>query len=288
MARIALYRHRANQLQRRYCPTMSQNLLNLSYTVIHNSIQFKMDKIADVFIHGLPYFTVFRRYNSPYEIVLEDMKGETYVHKDQTVRESLQAALCLSHEHAAQLYTHSAHSYRHNAALCPFATNLAELRWSDIQDHYGAVFVDFGGILLEFQEVCAQYAHQGQAQQPCRQEQPPCTPPQKQKPKVAPNAPRRSALKNEIIYHDSPSSSQETQYSETEEPWSILVPITEESLIPRIHRAGGWWCVCEEKEEEDTHEDDTNFIVLRNGTRIRKIQTKQPAKQNTHKKQKCH
>lgn len=278
---------------------MSQNLLNLSYTVIHNSIQFKMDKIADVFIHGLPYFTVFRRYNSPYEIVLEDMKGETYVHKDQTMRESLQTVLCLSSQHASQMYTNSAHSYRHHAPVCPFATDLADLRWTDIQDLYGAVFVDFGGILLEFQEVCEQYAkaqqpfgqaeqaQQAEAQQPFGQaeqeqpfgqaeqpfgQEPPRTPPMKERRREAPNAPQRRQVKNEIIYADSPSS-QDLQ----DEPWAVLIPITEESLVPRIPCKWN----CEEKEEESAEEDDTHFIVLRNGTRIRKIQT-----QKSQKKQK--
>ena len=257
-----------------------QNLLNLSYVVINNSIQFKMDKIADVYIHGLPYFTVFRRYNSPYEFVLEDMNGDTYVQRDQTVRESLQAVLCLSPQHAAQLYTNSAHSYRHNAPLCPFASDLADLQWSAIQEHYGAISADFGGVLLEFQESCEQYAKTKE------QQEPPRTPIKQEKPRVVPDAPLRNKPKNVIVYDN---SSQETQYSETiqEEPWSVLIPVTDESLVPRITHDPHWICYCEfvgeEEQEEDQDQDqakqpfgqDADFTVLRNGTRIRKIQTKQ-------------
>lgn len=255
----------------------TQNLLNLSYVVINNSIQFKMDKIADVFIHGLPYFTVFRRYNSPYEIVLEDMKGETYLHKDQTVRESLQAVLCLSPQHAAQLYTTSAHSYKHHAPLCSLAFNLADLRWSELQDHYGAVFVDFGGILLEFQEVCERMRAQQEPEE--KEQEPPRTPIRPRAPKVVPNAPHRPA----------PVPKNETIYPETlqEEPWSILIPVTDESLIPRIAHTRDWVCYCECKEddEEDTQyqDSDGDFTVLRNGTRIRKIQTKTTSAQKRQK-----
>lgn len=247
-----------------------QQLLNLSYVVINNSIQFKMDKIADVFIHGLPYFTVFRRYNSPYEFVLQDMNGDTYVHKDQTVRESLQAVLCLSPQHAVQLYTNSAHSYKHHAPLCPLAFNLADLRWSELQDYYGAVFVDFGGILLEFQEVCEQYAQSQEVQEPPR------TPIKKETPRTVPNAPLRPApapiLKNEIVYGDSIQ----------EEPWSILIPVTDESLIPHIAHTRDWVCYCEE--DNQYQDSDGDFTVLRNGTRIRKIQTKTTSAQKRQKR----
>jgi len=288
MNRLAIYMSRETttnimsyaQQQQEQQEQEQQTLLNLSYVVINNSIQFKMDKIADLYIHGLPYFTVFRRYNSPYEFVLEDMNGDTYLHRDQTVRESLQAVLCLSPQHAAQLYTHSAHSYKHNAPLCPFASDLADLQWSAIQEHYEAISANFGGVLLEFQDSCEQYAKTKE------QKEAPHTPVKQEKPRVVPDAPLRTKPRNVIIYDN---SSQETQYSETiqDEPWSVLVPVTEESLVPRITHDRNLICYCECKEEDDQddqEEQEQDFTVLRDGTRIRKIQTK--SQQVSQKRQK--
>jgi len=122
--------------------------MSLSAMVLNNTIQWKMDKIADVSINGLFYFTIFRRFNSPYEIVVEYENGDTYLQKDGTIRQSLQRVLCLSKEQITSLYTTSVYSYKHHGAI---DLDVVDQRWSAIQRDYGAVLLNLGGILEEFQ-----------------------------------------------------------------------------------------------------------------------------------------
>jgi hypothetical protein len=121
---------------------------------VNGQLTYKLDIIATVNINGQKYFNVFRRYNSPYDYVIEDASGDHYCHKDYTVRESLRAVLCLSKEAADHIYTKTATSYKHNAPVPSMPTDIADMRWSQIQQLYYAVDVDFEGILEEYAQVC--------------------------------------------------------------------------------------------------------------------------------------
>lgn len=132
----------------------NQKLLNLSQLVVNGQLTYKLDLIATVNINGQKYFNVFRRYNSPYDYVIEDANGDHYCHKDYTVRESLRAVLCLSQDASHRIYTKTANSYKHNAPVPSMPIDIADMRWSQIQQLYYAVDVDFGGILEEYQQVC--------------------------------------------------------------------------------------------------------------------------------------
>jgi hypothetical protein len=128
----------------------NQNLMRLSQLVVHDTIYYKLDKIAEISIHGMLYFTVYRRYNSVYEYILEYINGDYYLHKNGTVRESLQKVLSLSEEQIRQLYTHQAFSYKYNAMIETMSKDLADDTWYHIAKKYGAVSVDFRGVLDEF------------------------------------------------------------------------------------------------------------------------------------------
>lgn len=129
----------------------NQNLMLLAQTVINQEIHYKLDKIADIYIHGLLYFSVFRRYNSVYEYILEYVNGETYLHKNKSIRESLRTVFSLSKEQIAPLHTSYFYSYRHTAFL--EKVELADRTWTDIWKSYGAISVNFEGIFSDFQRV---------------------------------------------------------------------------------------------------------------------------------------
>lgn len=124
----------------------SQHLVQLSQMVINGEITHKIDQIATIYINGRHYFNVFRRYNSPYNIVIEDMNGDIYLHQDHTVRTSMKTVLCLPDYEAGNIYTLNTTSYKHNGPPPSTDWDIADMRWSEIQAKYHAVSVNFGGI----------------------------------------------------------------------------------------------------------------------------------------------
>ncbi len=116
----------------------------------------KLDFLGTIHIYGIHYFNVFRRYNSVYEIVLEDFHGDFHFHKDYTIRQSLQHILCLSNEQMEGIYTRYATSFKHGS--CPMTSmhDAPNMHWSELQQQWQAAALDFGGILEEYHRSCEQ------------------------------------------------------------------------------------------------------------------------------------
>jgi len=116
----------------------------------------KLDFLGTIHIYGVHYFNVFRRYNSVYEIVIEDFHGDFHFHKDYTIRQSLQHILCLSNEQMEGIYTRYATSFKHGS--CPMTSmhDAPNMHWSELQQQWQAAALDFGGILEEYHRSCEQ------------------------------------------------------------------------------------------------------------------------------------
>lgn len=113
------------------------SLYELSLMVINGNIVSKMDHIATVYIDGRCYFNVFRRYNSDYNIIIEDYNKDIYIHQNYKVRESLNTILCTEDVH-----TISATSLIHNGpAPC---AEIADMTWTEVHNRYQIVSVNFG------------------------------------------------------------------------------------------------------------------------------------------------
>lgn len=127
--------------------TRNTHLADLSLMVdgAGNVIQ-KLDTIATIHINNRFYFNVYRRYNSPYEIVIEDYNMDIYLHRDYTIRKSLQTVLCLTDYDASLLYTLNATSLKHNSPIPSSDWDIADLQWSEIHAKYQGIIVNFGGI----------------------------------------------------------------------------------------------------------------------------------------------
>ena len=128
----------------------NERLIDLSKMVIDGTIAYKIDHIATVNINGRHYFNVFRRYNSPYNIVIEDNNTDIYLHQDNTIRESLQTVLCLPDWETDNIYTWTATSYKHNGPVPAISCDIADMRWSEVHNAYYAINVNFGGIFNDF------------------------------------------------------------------------------------------------------------------------------------------
>lgn len=131
----------------------SEKLITLSQMVINNQITYKLDFIASVYINGSHYFNVFRRYNSPYNIIIEDMRGEFYYHKNNTVRLSLQLILCITKSASDNIYTESVISYKHTSPVSSVSNDIVNMRWCEVATAYGAISVNLKGILNDFHSI---------------------------------------------------------------------------------------------------------------------------------------
>jgi hypothetical protein len=128
----------------------NERLIDLSKMAIDGTIAHKIDHIATVNINGRHYFNVFRRYNSPYNIVIEDNNTDIYLHQDNTIRESLQTVLCLPDWETDNIYTWNATSYRHNGPIPSISHDIADMRWTEVHSRFYAINVNFGGIFNDY------------------------------------------------------------------------------------------------------------------------------------------
>jgi hypothetical protein len=247
-------------------------LVELSQIVINGHVTFKLDFIAHISINNNYYFSVFRRYNSPYEIVIEDMVGDVHVHYDTTVRESLQNILCLTEETAANIYTYNAISYKHNGPVPTMSCDIADLKWTDIQTLYQGINVNFRGVLENYG---------AKVEDPT----PPSTPLHYPSVEIAtplvpysvplaPQKPSRDEAETARILCSIriPKMANLDEFSESDEPsMSMRHSDVKQRTNVKQRRTPRCYCECEEEEEEE-EEDEQNYIVLRNGTMIPRAQ----------------
>jgi len=107
----------------------------------------KLDTVAMVFIHGVHYFNVFRRYNDPAEIIVEDYCGDFYFQQDGTVSDSLKNVLCLCDSQMESFRTIGLTTMKSaNGINC----EIKNMKWSDVHTEFVTVSVNFGGILEDF------------------------------------------------------------------------------------------------------------------------------------------
>jgi hypothetical protein len=115
----------------------------MSQMVVGGQVMYKFDHIAVIYIDGRHYFNVYRRYNSPYNIMIEDYNMDVHLHQDYTMRTSLKTVLCLSNENSINMYICSTDSFKHNG---PVLTDIMDMRWTEIQTQFQAVNVQLSGV----------------------------------------------------------------------------------------------------------------------------------------------
>jgi hypothetical protein len=261
----------------------NNRLISLSEMVVHGNITHKLDFVATIYINCHYYFSVYRRYNSPYNYIIEDVHGDLHLHQDHTLRKSLQNVLCLSDKDSHKIYTLNALSYKHNGPVQTMPVDIADMRWSQVQAEYCAINVNFGGVLEDYHSVEVEVPHS-----------------------VSEPVIKQEETKKELPKQE---TSSETNVGNIQ--LNITIPaINEEELLrkwdsPRqsrrysdVVRSGGCLpdCYCRvdeeykefEDDEEDTEyeyeyeykdekkrkvDDDTKYTILRNGTKIRKLNT---------------
>lgn len=234
------------------------NLMKLSTLVIDGQITHKLDYIATININDRQYFTVFRRYNSPYNIVIEDYNQDIYFHQDHTVRTSLKTILCLTDYITSNIFTRNATSYKHNGPVPSILYDIADMRWSELQSQYQAVNINFGGIFLE--PLLAIQSNQSASSTPDNQMiQPPSTPNAPERPNKDDIEAANILLSLSIPYNDT--------FKLSESDSSTL-----SMRFADIKRRNLTSCFCHMGDSDDETEDydENNYIILRNGSMIPK------------------
>lgn len=118
----------------------------ISQMVINGHIMHKLDFLASISIYGSPYFNVFRRYNSPYEIVVEDINADFHFFRNITVKETIQDVLCLSDEQMETFHVSNAISIKKYGCVDFDAT----MNWIQLQQLHEGVMLNVEGILSEY------------------------------------------------------------------------------------------------------------------------------------------
>lgn len=252
----------------------NERLAQLSQMVVNGHVTHKLDSIATININSRFYFNVFRRYNSPYNIVIEDYNGDIYLHQDHTIRTSLKTVLCLPDDVAGNIYTWNATSYKHNGPVPSTDKDIADMRWSEVQANYHAINVNFGGIL--YYEPLLPTPEQD-VKEEC-----PSTPRSQiiQPPSNPPNAPERPTHTKDDI--DAANTLLMLSIPQNFNPFGLREsdgPTLSMRFSDILNRHNTTVCYCQMDEESDSEyesdndEDDfdeNNFIVLRNGTLVPK------------------
>jgi hypothetical protein len=115
----------------------------MSQMVVGGQVMYKFDHIAVIYIDGRHYFNVYRRYNSPYNIMIEDYNLDVHLHQDYTLRTSLKNILCLPEESSTNMYMLCADSFKHNG---PIIIDILDMRWTEIQTQFQAVNVHLSDV----------------------------------------------------------------------------------------------------------------------------------------------
>ncbi len=126
-----------NQVSEQDMYYRTTQLNRLGEMILNGQTISKIDQIASVCLSSGHHINVYRRYNSEYNIVLEDQHFNYLVQLDTTIRESIGNAYYLSDEEKNTFTIIGASSMKHNAAIPQF--NLLDSKWSEIQDKYAGV-----------------------------------------------------------------------------------------------------------------------------------------------------
>jgi len=120
-------------------------LKSISSVYIDNEIHYKLHSIATITIHSRPYFKVFRRYNSPNNIVIEDNIGDFHFHKDSTsIRISINNIMCLSETQYNYMHVTDANTIimGEKIDIIDEIDDIIDMTWDEIHKKYNNIFAN--------------------------------------------------------------------------------------------------------------------------------------------------
>jgi hypothetical protein len=116
-----------------------QRLNDISTIHVNGRIFQKLDLISVLTINSSYTFNVYRRYNSDYNIVVEDCYGNLSFHQDESLHSTLKNRCALSDVELSSVYVSYFYSFKHNSVLNYIPCSIFTMKWSEIQDSYSAM-----------------------------------------------------------------------------------------------------------------------------------------------------
>jgi hypothetical protein len=118
----------------------TRHLTKLGEMILNDQIISKVDLIGSVSLTNGTYYNVYRRYNSYYDIIIEDVNLNYLIQADMTIRESIGSAIKLSETEINSMYSVSAMSFKHNITIND-SECIMDKKWSDIQTMFTGINV---------------------------------------------------------------------------------------------------------------------------------------------------
>ena len=99
----------------------------------------KLDLLAVINANSAYTVNVYRRYNSDFNIVIEDCYGNLSFHQDESMYVTLKNRFGLSDAEVSSMYVSYFYSFKHGTVLNYIPCSIFTMKWSDIQDSYSAL-----------------------------------------------------------------------------------------------------------------------------------------------------
>lgn len=114
-------------------------LNDISTIHANGRIFHKLDLIAVINANSAYTVNVYRRYNSDFNIVIEDCYGNLSFHQDEPMYDTLKNRFGLSDAEVSSMYVSYFYSFKHGTVLNYIPCSIFTMKWSDIQDSYSAL-----------------------------------------------------------------------------------------------------------------------------------------------------
>ncbi len=151
---------------------INKRLTEMSAVVIDGVIVTRLDHLAYICIDNQLFINVYRRYNSPFDIVIVCNNNEIIAQTDGFVIDSVMNAFYLTQEQLSLIQCMTVHSMKYNMQL--FDHSILNRKWSDIHQLYTSVSINMFGLLNASPQYQEEQEEQEQEQE--QEAPPPLTP----------------------------------------------------------------------------------------------------------------
>lgn len=128
----------------------SEMSLKMGEMLVNNESLKKVDCIARIDVYGFWYYSIFRRYNSPYDIMVEDIHKNVVLLDTSatTIRQIMKRLMNMSD--IASCYMYIAHncSMEHMCGMEEIANYGLDRSLLDIQKLYSGIYINIEGVIV--------------------------------------------------------------------------------------------------------------------------------------------
>lgn len=126
----------------------SETTLKMSELTVNGEVTTKVDALVRIDLYGFWYYTIFRRYNSPYDILVEDInKNIVLVEKSAaTVRQIIARLHNLDHLATNQVHIVNNHALEQSCSAVEIALTALDLPLLEIQRLYAGLYLNLEGV----------------------------------------------------------------------------------------------------------------------------------------------